>query len=198
MIEVERKFRCSKEQKEGLLKACIHDEEIVHHDQYFDFENLRLMKKDWWLRKRDGRWELKVTTDSRIQNRMADVYEELTDEVDIQDRLEVDLEQAIAEGVLRQIANLQTVRMHGVGDGYSLDIDEIHSLDDDFCYQMTEIEILVERCDQVEAATLRILEIAKQAGLDLNRPLGKVLEYFRQRQPHIFESIIGARDHRLK
>ena len=59
-LEVERKFQISREKYEELLKTATDAPSVQHHDLYFDSATYQLSQKDWWLRWRDGRWDLKV------------------------------------------------------------------------------------------------------------------------------------------
>ena len=192
MIEVERKFRVTAAQKESLTRSATLQRQVENTDQYFDFDDLRLMKSDCWLRKRNNTWELKITRDSNFATRRADIYDELTRKEDIQRHLGLDLAEAIHQKLLRSWAHLQTSRAHYEANDYSLDFDDIRSLEDDFTYQLMEIEIMVVSPEQIDDATQRILTLATQHGLDLERPLGKVLAYFHERKPSVFDQLNAA------
>ena len=52
MIEVEKKFRPTKEQLENLLRDCIFIKEVVNHDLVYDYPDYRLISKSIRLRRR--------------------------------------------------------------------------------------------------------------------------------------------------
>ena len=60
-LEIERKFQISQEKYEELLKTATDTPGVQHHDLYFDSATYQLSQRDWWLRWRDGRWDLKVS-----------------------------------------------------------------------------------------------------------------------------------------
>lgn len=186
MIEVERKFRVTPEQRERLVERAVFRGQVTHTDQFFDTKNLQLAVSDRWLRKRNGMWELKISRDPHFKTRKADIYDELTNDEDIQRHLGFNLEGAIQKGLLIPWTHLQTVRSHYEADGYSLDFDDVTSLEDDFTYQLMEIEIMVEAPAHVDEAAQRILQIAQNFGLSLDRPQGKVLAYLQQKKPDLF------------
>lgn len=189
MIEVERKFLCSDAQVARLICGATFLHKVVNVDQFFDFSDLRLAKNDSWLRRRNGLWELKISKDPCYRTRQTDIYEELIDKNSIQQFLSLDLDDTVSKGILHCFTNLQTTRSHYTADGYGVDVDDVVSLDDDFHYRILEIEVLVCSADKCKEATQKILSIAQKLNLNLTRPLGKVLEYFRQKKPSIFSEL---------
>ena len=61
--------------------------ERVCEDIYFDFADLRLITNDIWLRKRNGRYELKFPM--TVEGKKSDVYEEIEDEARILTKLDL-------------------------------------------------------------------------------------------------------------
>src|SRR3989344_6661423 len=81
MIEIEKKFRLTREVESALLKGATFLRTKIFTDTYFDTPKLGLIHSDRWLRARDGVFELKtpmhagggLTKDSIAQ------YDEITD-----------------------------------------------------------------------------------------------------------------------
>ncbi len=77
ILEVEQKFHCSNALLEKLasLASSIQSQRIT--DVYFDTLDLRLTKKDLWLRSRDGQLELKSPHDFERET-SVNLYMEVT------------------------------------------------------------------------------------------------------------------------
>ncbi len=60
MIEIEKKFQLQLGDEERLLAGAFFQKEVVIQDVYWDTPEFAMTGKDWWLRKRDGVWELKM------------------------------------------------------------------------------------------------------------------------------------------
>jgi adenylate cyclase class IV len=78
MFEVEQKFNLSESQKVTLLEDAefVSDKRIV--DAYYDSVEFVLTTKDWWLRKRDNGFELKVSVETESGEFMK-TYREIED-----------------------------------------------------------------------------------------------------------------------
>ena len=86
MIEVEKKCLATPQFLDFLKHNAIHLGERVLEDIYFDFEDLKLVQNDIWLRQRNGKYELKIPMSDHIK---SDVYEEIEDETQILERLNI-------------------------------------------------------------------------------------------------------------
>jgi len=79
MIEVEKKFILSEQEKERLIKDAEFLSERVFTDIYYDTEKFLLTSQDKWLRSREGKFELKLPL-HKGRERLADQYDEIEDE----------------------------------------------------------------------------------------------------------------------
>lgn len=179
MIEVEKKCLATSEFLDFLKNNSEKLGERVFEDVYLDFEDLRLIKNDIWLRKRNGKYELKVPMSD---NRKSDVYEEIENEAQILEKL--DLKNF---DDLTPLSILITHRQKFQIDDFHIDLDEITSPKTDFRYNMMEIELMVESFEDYEDAQKRILEFMQKHSLKAEIVNGKVIEYFRRYRRDIFE-----------
>jgi adenylate cyclase class IV len=81
MFEVERKFNYTEPQKELIQQRVQFLKTVTIHDIYYDFDDLRLLKKDYWLRSRNGNFELKKPKHTRTSLKGTDIYQEIEDEI---------------------------------------------------------------------------------------------------------------------
>ena len=73
MIEVEQKFIITSETRDKLRVLGAQRTTKRHVcDVYFDTPEHSLMKQDHWLRKRDGKWELKYCLLSKKEKKDED------------------------------------------------------------------------------------------------------------------------------
>ena len=86
MIEVEKKFTLTKEQERKLVDGAMLINEKTFVDVYYDAPQYGLTTKDWWLRRRDETFELKIRPRNIGVQQMC-VYEEISDETEIRRRL---------------------------------------------------------------------------------------------------------------
>ena len=59
-LKIERKFSLSPTRYKELSRTAPEASSKQHQDLYFDTLTYQLSQRDWWLRLRDNRWELKV------------------------------------------------------------------------------------------------------------------------------------------
>ncbi len=180
MIEVEKKCLATASFLDFLNKHAEKLGERVCEDIYFDFADLRLTTNDIWLRKRNGRYELKFPM--AVEGKKSDVYEEIEDEARILTKL--DLKNFDS---LTQLVTLVTRRQKFQIDDFHIDIDAITSPKTDFSYNMMEVELMVESAEQYEIAQRRILEFMREHSLKEQVVNGKIVEYFRLYRRDIFE-----------
>src|SRR3989344_3797540 len=83
MIEVEKNFDLKPGDKERLIQDAKLIAEKTFTDIYYDTADFRLTTKDYWLRQREGKWELKVPLSEAIRKKETDQYRELEDENDV-------------------------------------------------------------------------------------------------------------------
>ncbi len=189
MIEVEKKFRLKAGDEERLIAGAEKVSEKSMTDCYYDLPDYSLTKKDWWLRRRDDRWELKIAVhDRKLRKRNEDQYDELEDEGKIREALalslKVDLLSGLVEAGYVPFATIQTTRRKYRRDGFTIDLDTM-----DFGYEICEIEKMVHEREQADQAVEQILQFAQKLGLDHGTVRGKVLEYLFRKAPEHYKTL---------
>lgn len=184
MIEVERQFKISTAIAEQLSAEAdlVSQKEI--HDIYFDDAQYSLTCKDFWLRQRDGNYELKIPSQHASEHEI-DCYHELETEKEIMKALEFEsgviLGKALQDNNITPFAEFITKRIEYQYKGCTIVIDQMS-----FGYEVAEIEILVKDEYEVAGAVLKIKEVANQLGIEDEMPTDKLIEYLlRNNKEHI-------------
>ncbi|XP_019636882.1 PREDICTED: thiamine-triphosphatase-like isoform X1 [Branchiostoma belcheri] len=168
VIEVERKFSFSEGSEEKLRKAgAVCKEESSFHDVYFDTEEFVLTLADHWLRKREGRWELKCPPASRDRASLVEQYVELQHEADILKQLAAILnvragsvDELVRRASCEPFCNFQTDRKtYTLEGGFKIDLDQT-----DFGFRVGEIELICQKQDDVPEALRKIDALAEKLG----------------------------------
>jgi thiamine-triphosphatase len=193
MIEVEKKFHLTEEQKERLIKDSEFFSKVIFTDEYYDTDTYTLTTKDVWLRARDGQWELKIPM--AVGDRKTDQYEEITEEALIRKYLDLqdngkDMEQTLADAGYAPFCICGTTRTKYRKGDFMIDIDSVEY--GDMSYALAEIELLVEDRAEIADASQKILSFAEAEGLEIAPVRGKVIEYLRLKRPEHFEALIKA------
>ena len=194
MIEIEKKFHLSAEQQKRLLDGAVFISEKQVSDTYFDNKTFDLTTKDWWLRNRNGDFELKVALaghDMRVINQ----YDEITDEDEIRAKLNLpktdSLHDDITSNGFLPFVNCTTTRREFKKDNFTIDLDEVE-YDSDFEYNIAEIEVTFEKEEDKQAAIDSILEFAKKHNLTDEPVRGKVIEYLLEKRPKHYQALVDA------
>jgi adenylate cyclase class IV len=193
MIEIEKKFILTEEQKKRLLEGAEFLGEKKFTDTYYDDAQYSLTTRDVWLRVRDGKFELKVPMNMAIEERVIDRYQELEADSEIAVYLGLPKDRVLMD-VLRKngyapFSTIVTTRKKYKKDGYHIDLDAT-----DFGYHIAEIEYMVNERSEIEKATRRILDYGKAYGLSGNGVIrGKVAEYLRKNSPVHFQALVEAK-----
>src|SRR3989338_6378355 len=108
MIEVEKNFDLKPGDKERLIQDAKLIAEKTFTDIYYDTADFRLTTKDYWLRQREGKWELKVPLSEAIRKKETDQYRELEDEEEIKRAI------GSSWGLLKPFAKIVTTRERGI------------------------------------------------------------------------------------
>ena len=87
MIEVEKKFLINEDEIKEIVKDSDFVEEKKLVDVYYDTQDFTLTTKDWWLRNRNGKFELKVSIQGSKGS--IDQYHEIDDEKEICQHLKI-------------------------------------------------------------------------------------------------------------
>lgn len=192
MIEVERKFRPTEEQKAALINGAAFVGEKTMTDIYYDTVDFQLTTNDRWLRQRDGAWELKEPLNTlSASKRAADQYRELTTEEEIRSALHLfpknSLSIDLTNAGYQPFAPIKTTRRKYKKDGFVIDLDDM-----DFGYDIGEIELLVNDESEMAAGVAKIEAFAKQHGLGLTFIRGKILEYLHRFRPDHYQAVLRA------
>jgi adenylate cyclase class IV len=186
MIEIEKKLNPSNESVELIKNDAIFISSKIMNGILYDYENFSLIKDDVWLRKRNGKFDLKVSRDKDRKNRFLDIYDEIKDESKICEALNI---KSIAEENFIEVANLITKRgKYKLGE-INIDFDFVTSAHDDFAYQLMEVELMVEIEVEVPAALEKIKRLMNRYGIPDKSATAKIMQYFHEKKRHIFDAI---------
>ncbi len=194
MIEVEKKFHLKSGQTEALQRGATFVREVRLEDDYYDTTDWALTKKDWWLRLRNGRWELKhpapVSANMPATEKYPQ-YSEAEDETSIRKLINLPLHGSFAEDLdtagYTVVAEVRSTRRVFSRPPFTLDFDVT---DDGFA--ICEIELMVEKPDEVPPALEKILVFAKQKGLRVGLIRGKVVEAIKRTNEKHYQALVNA------
>lgn len=192
MIEVEKKFRLLPGDEERLLVGATFLKEVTQRDLYFDRADFLLTTKDWWLRDRNGVFELKIPmNNAAVDQRQADQYRELDTDEAIRSALGLppgsSIRATLEQSGFTVFAPIVTQRRKYQREAFIIDLDVM-----DFGYQIAEIELLVEKETEMKAAMEAILLFARQQQLTTAPVRGKVIEYIQRFRPEHFSRLVQA------
>lgn len=188
MIEVEQKFLLKKGDFERLTEGAEPVVEKSFTDTYYDDANYKLSSQDIWLRDRDGAFELKVALGPIGSKGKADQYDEITSEREIIEKLQLvgeNLPEALEKTGLKPFATFTSHRRKYRKGGFVLDFDTT-----DFDYSIGEIELLVEKQEDMASALDRIEKFAQDHQLTLATVRGKLIEYIRLNDPTHYHKLL--------
>jgi hypothetical protein len=186
MIEVEKKLAPSLDAIEHIKNDAVFVSSKTINDILFDYADFSLIKNDVWLRKRNERFDLKVSKDKDRQNRFLDIYDEIEDESKICELLNI---KSVAEENFIEVANLITKREKYKLGELNIDFDFVTSEHDDFAYHLMEAELMVKTEVEVPIALEKIkLFMDKYRISDKSAP-AKIMQYFFEKKRHIFDAL---------
>lgn len=198
MIEIERKFLPPVSGLDDLLRDFTLQKTKTNSDQYFDTLDFRLTAREWWLRERNGKFELKIAKEQKHSGFPTDVFDELETDDEIYTALGIPktpegLFVDLATSGFVPFAHLETQRSTYQQGDIFIDIDHVTSLsvgsgsESPFEYDLVEIEIMVQDEKEIEAAQKRIYDFAESRGLASGYTPGKLLAYIKQCRPEQYE-----------
>jgi len=194
MIEVEKKFLLTPEQEEKLIANAefIKKQELLN--SFYDDPKYSLTKKDWWLRDRNGRFELKIPIAAN-RTGLTDQYEELENEEDIKKALDFlsdsDLRKELAIRDFSPFYSCLTIRRKYRKNGFAIDLDLTY-FDPETTYEIAEIELLVNDKSEVDAAAAKIKEFAADHNIPYGPVRGKIIEYLKRYRLEHYETLVDA------
>lgn len=191
MIEIEKKFILTPQIEKRLKKGAKYLGEDVFMDTYFDKSDFELTKNDIWLRIRDKEVELKMPMDKdgKHSEIFFNRYEEFTGEKEVRQMLNIapgnDFLSDFKNNGYKAFASITTRREKFQKKQFNIDIDAC-----DFGYALAEIELMVEKEEQVEDAEKQIADFAVQYGLKISSVRGKVIEYLYRKKPDHYKILL--------
>nr|XP_001923052.2 thiamine-triphosphatase isoform X2 [Danio rerio] len=217
-VEVERKFVCDAEimrKLQDIGAECVGEREFG--DQYFDSPDFLLTLKDFWLRCRDGQWELKSPAVSEAPaETLCTRYREITSLPVIQSEVSKIIRESNCSQ-RKQIGQTEDTPICSTGDtkwlnelglvcfaefrtqrcSYVLEREDGAVRVDldraDFGYCVGEIEVLVPEGGDVNAALQSITSIAEQLGLNSEKKVKGKMDVFLQRnRPDHYNKLLSA------
>jgi adenylate cyclase class IV len=193
MFEVEKKFILTEVQKTKLLGGAEFLGEKIFTDVYFDNEQFSLGTNDMWLRKRGEAFELKLPMREGGQE-MINKYHEIEGEMAIREIFAI----PVVENFVKDLASFghtpfcefRTIRKkyHKAGFGIDLDIADFG----DWQYEVAEIELMVEKKEDMKEAEEKIFAFAKKHELELGHVAGKLVEFLKRKMPERYKALLQA------
>lgn len=195
MIEVEKKFLLNKEQEKKLIEGAEFIGEKIFTDIYYDTADFTLTANDKWLRLRAGRWELKLPFNKIAAERVGDLYDEIENEDKIREIFgvpeNIEIEEGLRKNGYSTCCTCKTTRRKYKKQGFGIDIDFV-DYNDDFIYELAEIELMVQDKSEMSEALNKIISFATKNGLEICYVRGKVIEYFRRKRPEHFMALVKS------
>lgn len=196
MIEVEIKVQVTDEQAKALIKNAQFISQKVLINEYYDSADFKLTTKGFWLRRRNGTFELKfpATKDGNFNINKSTPMHEINDEQEIMRILNLceykSLPIALAAEGYAVLYRFTTTRTTYTKDGFTIDFD--HADFGDLIYSMCEIEILVESTNQTKQALDSLYSFVKQYGISTDHTEGKLGHYMRVKNPKHYHAIMSS------
>jgi len=191
MIEVEKKFILTSQMEKHLKKGAKYLGEKVFMDTYFDKSDFELTKNDIWLRTRDKQTELKMPIDKNGEHDKVNFnrYEEFTGEKEVRQMLNIPFGNDFLSDLKLcgyiPFVSITTRRENLKNKQFDISIDAC-----DFGYALAEIELMVEKEEQIKEAEKQIAAFAVQCGLKISSVRGKVIEYLYRKSPEHYKILL--------
>jgi len=167
--------------KERLIESAKLIVKKTFTDIYYDADDFRLTTKDYWLRRRDGKWELKVPLGQTIQKKETDQYRELENEEEIKKTI------GASWDLLKPFAKIITTRESYQKGEFHLDFDEM-----DFGFETFEAELMVNDEKDASTAEKKIMDFAREYGITSAPGAGKVIVYIKRNNPSHYQALLKA------
>lgn len=200
MFEVEKKFKLTEDETIRLLEGAEFVGEKTFTDVYYDSCEFALTKNDMWLRKRGENFELKIPMHGAAGSSLMQQYQEIEGEQKIREIFAIaplsDFESDISALGYEIFCICETVRRKYIKNEFTLDLDFVTFRNEkgiiDFTYALAEVELLVEKKEEMPEAAERIEKFANDQGLRNDYVRGKVIEYLFRKKPKHFEALVTA------
>jgi predicted adenylyl cyclase CyaB len=202
MIEIEIKCKPTLEQKAALLSNAIFVSEKHITDIYYDSTAYELTIKDFWLRKRNGKFELKIPASSHpiLASQANTPKHEIENEHEIRTALNLStsdtLEQDLLQAGYKPLYTLTKTRTKYTCEEFVIDID--HATFETLTFDLCEIETMVESADDITTATEQLVAFAQRFGITLDAVPGNLIALIMAINPTHYEILERARTERLQ
>ncbi|MCB9809636.1 CYTH domain-containing protein [Candidatus Peribacteria bacterium] len=192
MVEVERQFRYpDAETLEKLRQACTFITQKQNHDGYYQHPEGDNAQKDWWLRQRNGSWQLKYMTPygqytefhgpKAIAEKLA-----LTGAPEEDAAFEAFL---LSQGYWKLVE--YTVERETLRQGpLTIELERILYADPQYNLAMMEVEMEVPEAE-VALAEQTIEDAATQFGLIRLESFGKATHYIKAVHPEVYAIMLA-------
>ncbi|KAM4809370.1 thiamine-triphosphatase [Rhinophrynus dorsalis] len=201
-IEVERKFVPGPHVEDQLHKLGAElQKDLVFRDSYYDSPDCQLTLRDFWLRRRDDKWELKYPPEHSTRGLCgaSTQYLELDCETDITHRVSellgvpcpLNLESLGLKEFASFITSRRRFQMPTKGDCSRRVVVDLDIAD--YGFAVGEVEVLVETQEEVPSALHEVEEICKQLGVLSESPVpGKMSTFLQRYRPDHYRQLLEA------
>lgn len=193
MIEIEKKLALTDEEITYLIRIAEFVGKKTQTDVYYDTALYFLTAQDWWLRRRNGKFELKVSKNVGPEHRIYQ-YEEFDDEQEILKLLNLPsnapIEITLARHGYTPFCVASTVRTKYKIGRISIDIDQTDF--EEFTYNLVEFEIMVADSSEMPQAEIELKDFFIEHHIEVKPIRGKIIEYIRRTRPHHFQALVNA------
>lgn len=202
MIEVEIKCKPTPEQIEKLLNGATFLSKEYITDIYYDSSSYQLSLKDYWLRKRNNNFVLKIPASSspllKVQANTPKYELETDQEISAALGLSTTqpLEEVLAQNGYHALYTLSKTREKHKKEGIIIDID--HATFETYDFHLCELELIVEKPEEVPSATQRLADFAHQHGITIGNVPGNLIALIQIINPQHYEMLETARAARSK
>lgn len=198
MIEVEAKCILTPTSKAALLHDAVLQNEKEFVVEFWDNDSWDLGLKNVTLKKKNGKFELKVPTTANDPTSFTASMDELTSDESIYQALQLkqvqDLESDLRAQGYSPRANIHTVRTTYHKEGFIIDLDAttlpILKDNSNVQYEIAEIELQVNTKDEVHVAHEKISEFAQRNGITISNSRGKYLQFIYLNYPDHYQNIV--------
>lgn len=193
MIEVEKKFSLSEENKKTLIQGAKFLGTKNFTDTYYDSATYTLTCADIWLRLRGDTFELKVAFYINGDKRAAQ-YHEFTTDKEIRTQLQLPTNGTLAE-VLKDkgyypFATFTNTRTQYTKEGFAIDLDIADF--GDFTHSICEIELTTDTTNNATELVDKIMDFATRHKLESGKIRGKLMEYIYRKRPEHYQALVDA------
>lgn len=197
MFEVEGQFAYDKEAVQRIKEDAVFIKEVTNHDIYYDTKDYTLSRKDNWLRKRNGNFELKISEmhGQAHGDRTCSKYKEINTDADVCNWLSIPVQKLTDDVIAKHgyvpFADYTVVRQKYSLDNLNIDIDTTHYNEDPGNpFVMFEVEVVVNSQDEIMQAEKMLQEFKRKYSLKNDLIKGKAITYLEKYRPEQFQVMV--------